>query len=216
MWKCLYSDWSQIPAECTNTKQTACLQTAAIRRLCQTPPKAPSQPGLHFLLPESPPSELDFSFFRTERTAPLVKLCVAGVGHCTCCYPGVCRLNVCPTLAVHITSLVYLTKQFIKIVVYNGPVAPSQIKLSICMRFHVFTAARVLCLVFWIMALYKLVGYPRFGGTCRVHLRVICTTADVGGVRYFSEMSVTFYIATGCHNIKDQNLKDKVKHIVFV
>jgi hypothetical protein len=58
-------DWFLPNAPTQNRQPDSRLKTPAKRRHRQTPP----QPRLHFLLPESPPSELNFSFFRVERTA---------------------------------------------------------------------------------------------------------------------------------------------------
>jgi hypothetical protein len=62
--KHLHGHWSQIPAKRTNIKPTAWLQTPTKCRLRQTPPQAPPWHHLHLLLPESPPSQLNFVFFR--------------------------------------------------------------------------------------------------------------------------------------------------------
>jgi hypothetical protein len=53
------------PHSCQTHQPTVRLLTPAKRRLRQTPP----QPHLHFLLPESPPSELNFNYFRIARTS---------------------------------------------------------------------------------------------------------------------------------------------------
>jgi hypothetical protein len=53
------SAWRQIPAKHINTKLTTRHQTQTL----PDPTTAPPQPCLHFLLPESSPSALNFNFF---------------------------------------------------------------------------------------------------------------------------------------------------------
>jgi hypothetical protein len=71
-----HDDWSQTSATCSNTKPTAWLKALPKRRHHLTPPRAPTLRHLDFLLPESQPSELNFS-----RNHALAQLGVTDTGH---------------------------------------------------------------------------------------------------------------------------------------
>jgi hypothetical protein len=69
-----------------------------------------------------------------------------------------------------------------------------------------FHTLLVLIMVFWIMAQYSILsGYQRLGGACCLRIQ---GTNTIYGAVYSSELLVTTYKITQCHNpkVQDQNL----------
>jgi hypothetical protein len=77
------------------------------------------------------------------------------------------------------------------------------VKLNInflCVRCEIFTAVKMLIVVFWIMTPCCLVGrYRRFGGTCR-----LTSTLQMEAIRFFETLVIT-YKTTGRHNPEDNS-----------
>jgi hypothetical protein len=75
MLKHIHSDCIQILGNASTQNR---LPTLTKHILCHAPPHAPLQLSLHFLLPESLPSELNFIFLHSTNVA-MVQLNVAGI-----------------------------------------------------------------------------------------------------------------------------------------